>query len=63
MQELIIILVVSIATLTITYMTVLLAVAVTGCFLFLNNLPDWTWTAVLLTLTIMTLRSFRYSPE
>lgn len=63
MLEVMIIFLVAIATIATTYIASLLGVAITGCFILFNYLPEWTWSLVLFILILSVMRSFRYSPE
>ncbi|MBD1937235.1 hypothetical protein [Microcoleus sp. FACHB-68] len=63
MREVLFIFILVIAIVAITYITTLLALAVSGCLMFLKYIPEWTWTLVLLVLTVATVRGLRYSPE
>lgn len=54
------ILVLASATIAATYIGALLGLAVTGCLMFLKYVPEWTWTVVLLAMTVATVRGLRY---
>lgn len=63
MREIVFMLTVTVAIAVTTYMTMLLALAFAGCLMFLKCVPEWTWTVLLLSLTVATVRGLRYSLE
>lgn len=63
MREILFIFILVVAIFAIAYITVLLALALNGCLMFLKYIPEWTWTVVLLGLTIATVRGLRYSSQ
>ena len=60
MREIILLLSLASAIIATTYIGALLGLAVTGCLMFLKYVPEWTWTVVLLALTVATVRGLRY---
>ncbi|MDJ1183437.1 hypothetical protein [Roseofilum casamattae] len=60
MLEIIAILIFSIATFALAYLLGIIGMALTGIFFLLEDIPQWFWTALLLTLTVATYRGLRY---
>ncbi|MCT7949528.1 hypothetical protein NG798_07000 [Ancylothrix sp. C2] len=63
MQELALILFLVVLAVAITWLVAYVALLVNGLLIFFRLLPEWTWTVVLLILTLATVRGLRYSPD
>lgn len=63
MQELALILFLVVLAVALTWVTAYVALLLSGSLIFLRLLPEWTWTVVLLVLTLATVRIFPYSPD
>ena len=60
MQELIGVIILVIATIAFTYIAGILGLVFNGLFAVLGGIPEWIWTAALLSLTISVSRFENY---